>query len=236
MNVTGPKTMNQAEVNMNWPKKDAKLFVDSGEYHETGFFGWSSTQTSFAGYIHGYKSAADELVAHLKIRRSIGYSDTIIFPVIFLYRQSIELALKETYFFYSKASLNEKIGAVKKIQHQLVPMWNEVKKLLLEESCGSSDVEDIENAEVYIKQFSELDKSSFRFRYPITKDFTPTNSEKQRINLVNLKDRMDEIHAFLRASINCLDDARRIEMDAMRYFSELDDFEEYGVDFQIGDQ
>lgn len=208
------------EDRMPWPKYGMKLFIDHGEYHECSHFGWGCTETQFYGYIHGYQLSADELIDRLSERNDLGYLDTIIYPVMFLYRQFIELSLKQIYFYYSREDAKDKIKRIQRTSHDLIAIWKEVKIVLIEASDCRDDKESIETVENYIMQFSEIDNSSFRFRYPVNKQFEQTVEKQQKINLSNLKSRMTELGNFFDAATSKLAHMREYEADAMEYYRE----------------
>jgi len=153
-----------------WPQKGAKLFINSGNYYEFSHFGWGgNTETEFFGYMKGYKEAADNLIENAIISQDISKIDTVIYPVCFLYRQYLELVMKIIYLSYSGDVRETKIKTLKDISHNLMKMWNKIKPYL-EEETNQEERNDIKVVEEYIRQFHKFDKSSFTFRYPITKE------------------------------------------------------------------
>lgn len=182
-------------MSLPWPKKGQKLFKSSSNYFQYAHFGWGDVDQQFYGYIKGYKEAADNLVEIAINSNRIATLDTHVYPIIFLYRQFLELAMKSIYLSYSEHSMKEKIKTIKDVNHDLLKVWGTIKPLI-QDSNSKDDTDTVKVVEDYITQFHEFDKSSFRFRYPIDKKLNPVLDEEQFIDLLNLKQRMDELDNF----------------------------------------
>lgn len=204
--------MQEDNENVGWIKKDAKIFLPGGNMNEYSYFGWGKTTTQFYGYIMGYKDAADILIEDAIHSDSNMKLDTLIFPVLFLYRHSIELYLKRIYLELFDENLNEKKTFLKKRGHNLLAVWEKVR-IIIERYSMEEEKKDIPIAEEYIKQINQIDENSFNFRYPITKDLKSIHSESQIINLPNLKERMNEILIFLEAIYYAIIDRKNQETE-----------------------
>jgi hypothetical protein len=183
------------EIDLSWPQKGAKLFVDQGEYYDFSHFGWGDVWYQYTGYMMGYKEAADEVLQQALTSNNIARLDTHIFPILFLYRQYIELELKWIILVYGEGDKASKGKLIKKMSHDLMELWNEAKRIILE-NASSEEQEDIDTVQDYIEQFHKLDETSFSFRYPITKGLDQILTGQHRINLRILHQRMDELFHF----------------------------------------
>jgi hypothetical protein len=199
-----------------WPQKGARLFVQEGNYHEFAHFGWGSASTQFVGYVEAYKEAADRLTLLVLESQETWLLDTQIFPILFLYRQYVELELKCLVLRYSKNSRNSKKIFLRKVSHNLLKLWNEAKKQILEVAGSEQQREFVATVEDYIKQFDELDRSSSSFRYPVTKGLELIHGEEKRINLRVVYDRMKELKNFFAGVDGQLSELRdfRMEIDS----------------------
>jgi len=204
--------MQEDNGNVEWIKKDAKIFLPGGNIKEYSYFGWGKTTTQFYGYIMGYKDAADILIEDATHSDSNMKLDTLIFPVLFLYRHSIELYLKRIYLELFEENLNEKKTFLKKRGHNLMAVWEKVR-IIIERYSMEEEKKDIPIAEEYIKQINQIDENSFNFRYPVTKELERIHSESKIINLPNLKERMSEIYNFLDAVYNVIGERKNQEAE-----------------------
>ncbi|NMF00249.1 hypothetical protein [Aneurinibacillus aneurinilyticus] len=204
----------------SWPQKGEKLFK-AGDYYQIAHIGWGSIDSHFHGYIRGYKEAADDLVELAIKSKRIAILDTYVFPITFLYRQFLELSMKDIYLNYSEHSVEDKVKNIKRISHNLKAIWNEIKPLIQEGCTTSDDGEMIEVVEDYINQFHEFDKSSFRFRYPINKNLSPTLDKEDRIDLLNLKQRINELGSFFSGVDGQLDANKESKYEQQKEFIEL---------------
>ena len=67
------------------------IFTSDVDWRFNACLNW--TNDTLELYVIGYKEAADKLVEN--IMDTPRYQDTLVFPICFLYRQYIELRLKE---------------------------------------------------------------------------------------------------------------------------------------------
>lgn len=210
------------EFDIQFPAKGKKLFISTNKYLEFSHFGWGNINSQFYGYIKGYKESADTLVDYALASNRIAILDTYIFPVLFLYRQFIELSLKSLYLEYADDSMNEKIQTIKQVNHNLAKMWNKLKPTLINASHDKSEKEIIKVVESYIIQYHNFDSSSFKYRYPIDKDYNPLLKGEERIDLVNLKDRMTELDNFFGGVDGQLDYLKECKYEQEQYLREIE--------------
>ena len=201
------------DLQIKWPVKGAKMFVDGGEYYEFAHFGWGNVATEFHGYMDAYREAADVVLANALASRDISLLDTHVYPILFLYRQHVELALKWLYLLSSEDTDEVKSQFLKTAGHDLMEVWEKVKPLLLKTS-SHTDSERVEAADGYVRQMHDFDTSSFTFRYPIRKDLARVTSQERRLNLRVVGERMRELGTFLDAAMDHLT-AMRDEMPTL---------------------
>ena len=196
----------------DFPKEGKELFVEGGHQREFAHIAWGDTDSQFYAYITGYKEAADLVIQNALEKGDPHTLDTFLFPASFLYRQYIELVLKDIYLSFSDDNREEKKTTIKRVSHDLVRIWDKVKPIILK-YFPDEDKSPLIATEEYIKQFAEEDKNSFVFRYPITKKLELVHSEERRINLANLAERMDELKAFLSAVSGGISHMAEVEAD-----------------------
>jgi len=188
-------------MKIKWPTVGKKVFIPTGDYYEIAYLGWGDVRTHFAGYIMGYKKAADVLVTYALKSNDIKILDTFVFPICFNYRQYLELIMKDMYMKYSGDPKEVQETKIKKMNHSLLKAWNVIKPIL-ERYCDSEEeAKDMQAVEEYIKDFHNTDNDAEKFRYPITKKLVRKLGKENRINLKNLKDRMDELENYFEAVI-----------------------------------
>lgn len=197
---------------------DNKVFIDTGDYHKLGHIGWGGTNQQFFMYIEGYKSAGDSLIDSAILSKDVSILDTFVYPALFLYRQFLELQLKEVFLLYAEDSENKKEKFIKKAGHNLQKMWLKIKPLVA--SCAHGDDEHLllNQIEEMINEYSQFDKSSFAFRYPIHKDLTKVFVEDDRIDLEVVRNCMNEIYTFFFGVTSMLGERQEQERDMREYY------------------
>ncbi len=215
--------MNILFKNIPWPQKDAKLFIPDGPPEHFSRIGWGDASHQYVLYMAGYKNAADALIDHVLASKNVERLDTFIFPILFLYRQFIELELKWVFLVHSAADIPEKIEFIK-AKHDLCKLWSQIKPVLLEEATPE-ERQDVNTVEDYVMQFAKLDKSSSSFRYPITRELKlhQVLNNEQRINLPNLRQRMNELYHFFSGADGKLSSIRECKQDMEKYFDDASD-------------
>ncbi len=143
------------------------------------------------GYILGYKEAADELTDKAV---KCGLEDLYVFPILFLYRQYLELLLKNMYFKYSEDTIQEKKDFVKRNGHKISPYWRKCKHLLCRNETSSDNIDKIDSL---VNKFEQIDEHSFTFRYYLDKEFDMTLPKRLFVNLKKLKEAVDEVDDLL---------------------------------------
>ena len=124
----------------------------------------------FAAFGEGYHLAAKNLTENLIKKHN--FPDYEGYPIIFLYRHSLELYLK--FLIYKSAKLIN-FKSLKFLQiklensHKLIYLSNLAKDLLIKLFPNDKGLEDLMPEIIELcKQFETLDENSYSFRYPIT--------------------------------------------------------------------
>jgi hypothetical protein len=181
------------DFDLPWPQEGDELFLAGQDWWHNACLNYLSDDWEL--YVNGYKQAADALVEHVKQTR--GDQDTLVFPIVFLYRQYLELRLKQLIrdgcqLFDQSASFPKK--------HELDRLWAECRPILskLESPVPTSDLEAVDEA---IAQFCAVDPTSQAFRYPTDKEENPSlPADLRYINLRNLAEVMERIGSFFDAA------------------------------------
>lgn len=196
-----------------FPKADDKLFShDLPDWTNNAVLNYNFKQ--FPPYADGYRMAAEALIAECTQRD--GTNDILIYPIVFNFRQYIELRLKEIII-----GLNYCNGSHDHFPktHRIDILWEHFKKLY-NEYKEHKNTEDFMNAENVINQFFEVDPQSMAFRYPVDKEGNPSLSITH-INIRNFGEVMTRLANFLDALSDQTAHYRDIASDMYReYYSE----------------
>lgn len=181
----------------SWPQPGDKLFVPGFGRTVAHLGGYG---TNFNRYAIGYKEAADALIDRT-CEKDYG-ADLQFYPIAFLYRQYLELRLKDLLISGGRVVYDES-----KLTHghDLKRPWAEVRKIL-ESVWPGTHAEEMDALGNCIEELCQLDAKSMSFRYPVDKEGQPTLLGLSRVDLVNLKSVMNRISSFLDASSDALGD------------------------------
>ncbi len=163
---------------------------------------------NFMFIIEGYKNSSLELINSLiKSEKKCWLElDTKIYPILFLFRQYLELIIKQTIRIEKIIRDQIEVDEVGfEATHSLQNLWNELKPII------ESQYETYENKEELLEyillvenlvlELHNCDNGSFAFRYPfknprITNGKVENNLEEFTIDIVNLKNLMEKIIVY----------------------------------------
>ncbi|MDC1174648.1 hypothetical protein OAT67_04615 [Bacteriovoracaceae bacterium] len=142
--------------------------------------------------------------------------DTFIYPVVFCFRHSIELELKDmikTGMVFSEDLKIKKIPDT----HDIIHLWGIVKKLLIatfpDEGQGP-----LNHVGRCINEIDAVDKKSMAFRYPMDLNGNQHLDKMKYINTINLAKTMKAINNFMGAASSMLDMAKDHHLEMMNEF------------------
>jgi len=173
-----------------------QLFIQGEDWHNNAMLGW--THFPWDMYAAGYKDAADALVGALAERKAS--LDSVVYPLVFLYRQGLELQLKLILPLARRLAGND---AIKDLDHRLMPLWSELRRLLGQINPSEEDKE-LPAIEEFIQQLDTVDPRSFAFRYPTDKKGEVLLPTIQHINVRHLSEIMGSVFMLLGGIYSCL--------------------------------
>ena len=175
------------------PRPGGQLFQSAEDCWHNAVL--SEYQTSWYTYAEGYKRAAEAVIDHVAATRMM--QDALVYPVLFLYRQYLELTLK---ILIADAEELAQIDGPPARGHDLNALWARCKqavvRVMRELDDHSVDLSIIANC---VLQFQEADPSAQGFRYPEHHDGSPIRHAASHVNLRHLRDEMDNAGRVLDA-------------------------------------
>lgn len=184
--------MNKSSI--PWPRKGDQLFKSDSDVDMLHIACLNFMPDHLGMYVVGYKHAGNVLVEYVKDTRR--YQDTLVYPIVFLYRQYIELRLKE---LIKKGNLLLDIPKKFPKHHKIDKLWKQCREVL-EKVYPEDSAEDLDAVEECIHQFSKSDPTSMAFRYPKDKNDNPSLPGLRHINLRNLSEVMTRVASLLDAA------------------------------------
>lgn len=175
-------------------------------------FGWEGDGAfSFLTISDGYWNSAKVLLEKMKEKcNDFAVVDSLVYPLFFNYRHSIETYLKLLFFKYGEQTESAKREFLK-IGHNLLKLWTVLRPYLDigKKHVGSSV--DIDAMEHYIKSINDFDSNSMIMRYPIEKSLETNKEHEYRFDFTNFGKRMDEL----------CDSLRQLDYDISNQMSEV---------------
>jgi hypothetical protein len=154
-------------------------------------------------YAEGYRRGAKVLVEHV-VAGGGNDKNCLVYPILFLYRHHIELALKRI-IRRAPRLLSRSLTKDEKNHlgtHRLDWLWRDLKPMMTEilEAVGWEKVDqiDMEGVGDYVCQMSELDRDGFSSRYAHSKEgdrLLPKNLT--HINIRHFAEMMDRLVNYI---------------------------------------
>jgi len=187
-----------------WPDVARMCFGPGSPPKLNACVGWVQSKPDLmTGYVEGYRRAATALYEWVV---ATGTSpDYLVFPLAFLWRHQVELALKE--IIAVGRVIDGKEGDFPP-NHRLKKLWTEARPHI--EKCGPAHAPELANVEANIYEFESIDPGADGFRYPQGKD-QHGRSMPNAPDLVNLR----VLHEGMTAIANFLE-AVRCELSLRR--------------------
>lgn len=176
-------------------EKYSPSFLEEGDpryvYSVIGYkFGFAK----FYPFVTAFTESAEFL--YLTMDSGDGDVEELFIPMCYLYRNAIELALKEILFEECSFDLQESLKHISKKKHSILGLWNTIINEINENSEGE-DHTAVDNAERYITQLHNVDGTADKFRYPTDK-YLNLHFRKSRVfDISNTNDFFSELASFL---------------------------------------
>ena len=186
-----------ADLELNWPKKGDQLFrADLPDWQHTAQTGqnWYSDDIGhWHDYVFGYREAAKRVIQGAIGQDPRGMLDVLVYPVVFLYRHHVELALKTIIRVGRRYNDEEQedLG-----QHGLTSLWQKARKIIEEHWHKDSNGE-VDATEKLILELDKIDPGSFAFRYPEKRDGSKTLPGPVQANLRHFGEIAERMSNFL---------------------------------------
>ena len=188
-------------MNIPWPRTGDRLFKPGGYWALAAHI--LAMHPEDVGIVaFGYKDAGDVLIESLAKN---GRNDGLLLPIIFCYRQYIELRLKDIIGLVNTFEENDQ--SFEKI-HDLEKLWSSLRRNI-EEEIDEQDRESFDAVEECILELHGVDNKGTKFRYPASIFSCIDDMKFHQVDLGNLKSVMDRVSTFLDALADQWEDGVR---------------------------
>src|SRR5690606_37250126 len=137
--------------------KDYKpvFLEEGGDYYYQSVIGYSYSKDKFYPNVKAYTESAEYLYECMRKDRK--KNELLFIPMCYLYRNAIELAMKEILFEECSYSFQEAVGLMNKNKHSILSLWNSIKLDIIKHAQAPEEDTTLTNVEKYIKQLHYID-------------------------------------------------------------------------------
>jgi hypothetical protein len=188
-------------------------FIDITSPHGNVVFNFTRNPIKdLALFAVGYRDAAHALAT--EFARSRGYADYEGYPILYLYRHSLELSLKA--LVYRGAMLMgliakecpdvPKLFAHHELSRLLPPVRAIFKAMKWDFDSGGSVFASFDEFERFVRTIDSIDSGSYAFRYPINRAGEAHLRHHFCINVVIFAETMDALLGYLEGAIDLIEE------------------------------
>ena len=195
----------QEQSSFLWPDIPRICFGPGEPWHLNANLDWvlGNNEVGTRAYSLGYLRAAEALFEHSTECSQLS-PDYIIFPLAFLWRHYVELALKE--IIVLGRELAGELRPEFTTHHRLGELWEVAKPYVVEH--GSPDAPELVNVEANINELEKIDPYATGFRYLLDRSQKKQglSSPPAEVNLRVLQEAMLALGAFFERVNGCQSD------------------------------
>lgn len=162
-------------------------------------FGWEGAGAfSFFTISEGYWTSAKTIFEKMQENpNDFAIVDSLIYPLFFNYRHSLETYLKLLFFKFGEQTEAARRDFLEK-GHNLQSLWATLRPHLNKGKKHVGCSIDLNAVEHYINEINKFDSNSMVMRYPIDKDLTPNKNSQHHFDYINFVIRMNDLCGALR--------------------------------------
>jgi len=184
--------INESEEYLNYTPT---FMEEGGQYYGQSVVGYSYNLEKFHPYVQSYSNSA--LYLYKEIYNNNSHRDDLFIPMCYLYRNSVELSLKEILFEECSFSFQESLRYINKKKHKVYGLWNLIKHEIEKHANAPNGDDTIKNVEKYIVQLNDIDSSSDKFRYPTNKHLNLHFNKLKKFDIENVNSFFRQLLSFL---------------------------------------
>lgn len=151
----------------SYKKYSPTLLEKGNQYRLQSVIGDSYLRNKFYPYIRAYTECGELLFRYINENPTI--KNNVFLPMCYLFRNGLELAMKEILFEESSYDFQTTASLLKDSSHSFMKLWRYINGDIINHAGGLEDDETIINIEKYLIQLHKFDSASDKFRYPTDK-------------------------------------------------------------------
>lgn len=178
-------------------KYNTMILEEGGEFYSKSVIGYNYGNNFYGLMVDAY-SECGKYLENLIIKNP-SLKNVYFFPMCYLFRNAIELELKQIWFEECAYSFQEKCKKLSKTKHSFFKLWNMIDADVKYHTHEENDQNVIIYIKNYINQIHEIDSSSSFFRYPTNKNMDYYFKKNTFFDAKNVGDFFQEMSEFFKS-------------------------------------
>lgn len=168
---------------------------EGGDYYYQSVIGNSYSKDKFYPYVRAYTESAEYLYNCMSKDGKL--NELLFIPMCYLYRNAIELAMKEILFEECSYSFQEAVRLLNTKKHSILALWNSIKSDIIKHAQAPEEDTTLANVEKYVNQLHNIDGQADKFRYPTDKYLNLHFKTSKKLDIGNVANYFGELATFL---------------------------------------
>lgn len=207
-----------------WREFTPIFIEEGGEYYAQSVVGYEYSRYDFYPYTNAYLNVANQMKKFMNKKlaiKSTSEKNIFFFPMCYLYRNGIELAMKAILFEESGENFQTRCKILKKKKHSIKALWGVVRQYA-EKCSGTADISYLNTIDEYVEQIQGIDSDASKFRYPVNKNLQLYFEQNKRFDFNIIGDFMEALINFCDGVDAALNNMNEIEAEIQaEYMSEM---------------
>lgn len=181
---------------VNEHKKYSNTFLEEGgDYYSQSVIGYGyKNNGKFICNVNSYENCSDILY---NIINRDSKKKNLFLPLCYLYRNSIELVMKQILYEESSYKYQEKLQKLNDNKHKLYSIWKEIKEDVRKHAQVDENNKTLLNIESSIKELNDIDGVADLFRYPCDKNLSIYFKNRKFFDVDNVRSFFEHILTFM---------------------------------------
>lgn len=177
-------------------KSDSPKFLEEGGYYYSqSVIGYGYNRDKFFPYVRAYTNTAKYIYSCIAEDKKL--AEMFFIPMCYLYRNGIELAMKEILFEEISYGFEKAIKKINNKKHSVQRLWNLIKNDVENHAQPPKEDKTLAYVERYINQLHSFDDQSDKFRYPTDKYLKLHFKKPVKLDIENVVNFFSELGNFL---------------------------------------
>lgn len=214
--------LEEKNTNKDYNKFIPTFIESGGDYFSRCDIGSDYNLFEFHPYTRSYVDLA-KILYHISVLDKNKIKKSLFFPMCYLYRNSIELLLKEILIEETEIENQDALEHIYNCKHKILKLWDKVKNDIIIHANILGDEEENKKTiiiiEKYLNIINNFDGDSTKFRYPCNKEVQHYFKNIKKLDIKNVNNFFEELTTFFDGVLMMMSSQNECKLEMDSYYS-----------------